>query len=302
MNPNSVSKKIWIPGWTPILRGYSLIWNHKNLWKFCWLPVLITALAVIPAVYWWADTFDLIRSFLPDTMPTAPEMTDSKLSILWKTAWYWALLALSFILDLILGFVLILIELIFLYGFLKVISSPFNDVLSEHIEKIDAGESEIGIQAPPIFRSLYLTALTEAQRFFVLILSFSLFYLCSLLVPVIGPIIFLIFSTIYACFWFAYDAMSYCMDRRDQKLKSRVKLMLSRPLESIGFGGMIYLILLIPGLNFFLIPLFVSGGTILYRKIESESNSSTHDKIKKNAIEPNSELNPELPSTPDALD
>lgn len=266
-----INSNIWIPGWTPLTQGAKIIWNNKHLWKYCWLPILMTALVMIPAIFWWDETFQFFKSFLPDTTPNAPENTDGKLSTLWNTAWYWVLLALSFILDIFLAIILFLIELILLYGFLKIVSSPFNDVLSEHIEKIDAGESEVGIEAPPILRSLYITCLTEAQRFILLILFFSFFYLCSLFIPVVGSIIFLVASTIYACFWFTYDGMSYSMDRRDLKLRPRIEMMLKRPIESLSFGGMIYLILMIPGLNFFLIPLFVAGGTLLLRKIEAEA-------------------------------
>lgn len=274
--------EIWVPGWTPLWSGTKMIWANKHLWKYCWLPILITIGVMIPAFFWWDETFLFFKSFLPNTTPDAPANTGGKLSTLWHTAWYWLLLALSFILDLFLKLVLLLLELIILYGFLKVVSSPFNDVLSEHIEKIDANESEVGIVAPPILKSLYLTCITEGQRFILLILFFTFFYLCSLLIPVVGPIIFLITSTVYACFWFTYDAMSYSMDRRDMKLKPRLIAIAKRPIESLSFGGMIYLILMIPVLNFFLIPLFVSGGTLLFRKFELEAKEPIQDQTPSN--------------------
>ena len=275
--------KLWIPGWTPILSGAKLLLKNRHLWKYCWLPIAITIVVMLPAIYFFDETFAFFKSFLPDTSPSPPEVTDSKLSTLWSTGWYWFLLALSFLLDIILWFILVLLELIIVYGFLKVVSSPFNDVLSEHVEKISLEESEVRIEAPPILRSLYITCLTEGQRLILLILFFSLFYLCSLLIPGIGAIIFLIASTIYACLWFTYDAMAYSMDRRELKLKPRLIMLLKHPIESLSFGGMIYLILMIPILNFFLIPLFVTGGTLLYLKIDKGVND-------KNIITPPNEV------------
>jgi CysZ protein len=260
-----------IPGIHFLLKGFMLLKENPQLWKFCIWPVVITLVLLVPVLYYTPDLFSYLTNLLiPDVMTSGQleEYFNSKANFFlrWLAVVFGGLL---FILYIIIVWIVVSISVLFsitilFIGTLKVLAAPFNDILSQHVESITLGLPLKQLEVANFLPSLWIAVKTESQRAGIFMGIAIPLYFLSWIIPGIGPVVFGIILTIYACFWLTYDAMSYIMDRKLWTLKQRGRFLLRHPLSTFGFGFGLYVVLMTPVLNLFIMPLFVSGGTLLY--------------------------------------
>ena len=145
--------------------------------------------------------------------------------------------------------------------------SPLQDPISE------ATEERCGdFQAPPfsigrMFRSVGTGLAHTASRLAIIVIGF--FALLPLnLVPVVGTGAYAVVSTAWAAWWLAAEYLSGPMARHLMPFKRVLAVMRARPMVCLGFGLALYVILWVPVLNFFLVPVAVVGGTLLFRALQ----------------------------------
>ena len=246
-------------GFSSLLQGFSLLKRERRLWRYLLYPLLIGACTLIAILFWWREIWEVASSWIPsfDHLPVF-----AALLLLWLCRLLSALLILG-------------ASLLLSYSVVKISASPFNDLLSEEVERIDAGLHGEKLKLPPFFKAMFKAlrvTIIQLLLFFLLLLPL---WLLSVLLPGVGALIASLLLLLYSAFWLTYDAMSYAMDRRLWGLKERIVLMVKNPLASISFGLGCYVIMLIPLLNLIIFPLFVSGGTLLLRRLEESSSGSS---------------------------
>ncbi len=165
------------------------------------------------------------------------------------------------------GLSLVFFVMLFVVGALTVpnlILAPLQDPLSE------ATEVRCGDFTPPPFsagavvrgikESLSHTLLRLALMFLGLAVLFPLH-----LIPVAGSVLWVVLSSVWSMFWIAAEHLSNPMARHLRPFREVLRALRGRLPLALGFGAALYVLLWVPVLNFFLMPVAVVAGTLLYR-------------------------------------
>lgn len=89
------------------------------------------------------------------------------------------------------------------------------------------------------------------------------------LVPGVGSGLWLVLSTLWSAFWLAVEQLSNPMARHLRPFGEVVATLKERPGLAVGFGGVLSIILWVPVVNFFLMPVAVVAGTLMFCGLEA---------------------------------
>ncbi len=173
-------------------------------------------------------------------------------------AWYWDTL------YLLAGILLFIVSIgIVFFGFViigLVVAAPFNDFLSSAVEKKLTGkvrETKMSIVEMGFF------VLKNESRKMAIILVIQLLLMALNLVPGFGQAAFLVLMPLFMACVMAFEFTGYTLDRRGFTFAEKRKYIFSSPGLFLGFGLAVASTLLLPIINFALLPLAVVGGTML---------------------------------------
>lgn len=227
------------------LRAAFFILRTPSIWPFCIAPLLINAIVVVLVWIWvgslagqWAS-----HHFNGD-------------------AWYWR--SLHFLAMILLFFLKLVASLAAFVIAGNIASAPFNDFLSEKVDKIASGwkdERSHGIGTR--IKLLLVVVIQEAGRLAIYLSIMLPLFLLSFFPA------FTLFTTAaqYAVssMFFAVDYFAYPLERRGTLLlKQKFAFAREHLPVSLGFGAAMTLIALVPIVNFLFLPLGVVGGTLLF--------------------------------------
>jgi CysZ protein len=142
--------------------------------------------------------------------------------------------------------------------------APLQDPLST------ATEAACGdFAAPPfslarIVRETGIALGHTATRVLLLLAGQAVLLLLNL-IPGAGHVAWIVASTLWTMAWLAVEYLDSPMTRHRYTFRDVRRVVWKRLTLSLGFGAALYILLWIPILNFFLIPLAVVGGTLLFR-------------------------------------
>lgn len=219
-----------VKGFSTFLMGLGWLRKHPLRMVLLFIPM---ALAFFLLATGWGVFYKYHDPILNWVMFTRPESW-------WWLPFYYLSLAVVYGMIVVLG-VLLFVLLV------NVLSSPLYEIVSLAVEKDMYPERTVPELS--LGQSLALVAEELKKVFFILLVS-----LCLLMIPglnVITP-----FVTAFCVGWDFYD---YPLARRGWHFKKRLKFVLSDFWTVMGFGCWF----LIPGLQFFLMPLAVPSGTML---------------------------------------
>lgn len=161
--------------------------------------------------------------------------------------------------------------LLFLLGFVvgaltlpNLVLAPLQDPLSE------ATEARVGdFTAPPFSLRAMLRGTLESLRHTLLrlvlmTLGFVLLWPLNL-IPGAGSVLWATLSATWSMFWLAVEHLSNPMARNLYPFGLVVRTLRARKSLAFGFGAALWVLLWVPVLNFFLMPVAVVAGTLLYR-------------------------------------
>jgi CysZ protein len=165
------------------------------------------------------------------------------------------------------GLSLVFFVMFFVIGALTVpnlILAPLQDPLSEATE-VRCGDFtsppfSVGATVRGIFESLSHTLLRVALMLLGLVVLFPLH-----LIPVAGSVLWVVFSSVWSMFWISAEHLSNPMARHLRPFKEVLGTLRGRLPLALGFGAALYVLLWVPVLNFFLMPVAVVAGTLLFR-------------------------------------
>ncbi len=232
-------------GFAYLFRAPRFLLSHPRLLRFVAIPFTINLLVFSLAVYFGLDLFNhLLEQYLPQ-----------------GDAWYLAMLYyLAWVVAGLLSTLLIFFSFTVIGNLL---AAPFNELLSERIEVLIKGEGG----APFVLRRF----VAESGRSMLIELKKQLFFIVGMillllinLVPGFGPLVYAVLAPLFTLFFLVIEYLGFVLVRKQVGFGRQQRYVLGRPLLMAGFGCGVFIVLAIPLLQFFCIPLAVSGATLLW--------------------------------------
>ena len=165
--------------------------------------------------------------------------------------WYW--IAAGWAAELLLVVVLLVSAIMVFAVLYFAVAGPFNEILSEKIDRI-RGELQDGEGGLSLGR-----AVLDGIRQAIILTVLGVPALLVALVPVVGPVLFSLWSAILLGFSFFEIPLS----RRGQPFSAKRSLARQHLPALLGLGVTVFVLSLLPFIQLALMPAFVAGGTIL---------------------------------------
>ncbi|MCJ8313295.1 MAG: sulfate transporter CysZ [Saccharospirillaceae bacterium] len=218
---------------------------HKPLRIFVWLPLLINVIILASASYW-------LISWIGDFNPLASLDTDGVIGFFVKLAQK----AIKFLL-----YVLILPMFIYSFMFLAaILVSPFSGILAEKTAiYIVKHETDYGFSFSYIIKITIQTLVREFQKIMYFVPRAIAILLLGF-IPVIGlaaPFLWIMFAIWMAALQF----LDYAADNENISFKQMRLLLNKNKAKTYSFGLIVWAAMMVPILNFILIPVIVIAAT-----------------------------------------
>ncbi len=232
-----------------LFEGMWLI-TRSELRRFVIIPLLVNVLVFCIAIYIGVTQFATLMAHLHAQIPS------------WLQWFDWLLWPL---------FLLLLLIVVF-YSFSVVanlIAAPFNSLLAEKVELLLTGQPlENNANTTTWIAELLPTLGSEFSKI-LYSLKWMIPFLLLLFLPVIGPILWFL----YTAWMLAVEYAEYPMSNHGVTfIELRDKLRQRRGL-SVSFGGTVALLGMVPIINFIVMPSAVAGATILWvRELKPATN------------------------------
>lgn len=146
--------------------------------------------------------------------------------------------------------------------------APLQDPISEATETVCGGYEAPPFSVGRLLRGVAVSVAHTAARLLLLLLGL-LVLLPLNLVPYAGSVAYAALSAAWAMWWLAAEYLSGPMARHLRPFSEVRAAMKARPVACLGFGAALYLLLWVPVLNCFLVPVAVVGGTLLFRTLQA---------------------------------
>lgn len=224
-----------------LLRGLRLV-TRKGVKRYVALPLLINILVFAGAIWWAFGQVEALQAWLTAQLPGWLE---------WLTWLLWPVFVLTAGLVLFFGFAVLA----------SFIAAPFNGFLAEAVERELRGREPEGSG-----RSLageVVAAIGGELRKLLYYLKWALPLLVLTVIPglnILAPVAWALFSA----WMLAVEYGDYPMGNHGLTFPGQRRLLARRRLLALGFGGATAAALVVPVVNFLIIPVAVAGATALY--------------------------------------
>ena len=215
-----------------------------NLRLFVLLPLAVNLLLFGGLIYFAGHQFSL---WVDALMPSLPSWLSFLTYILWP-----------------LFVVLVVLMVFFTFTMIaNVIAAPFNGFLSEKVEVVLRGTDDFpAFSWAELIEMIPRTLSREMRKLgYFLPRAIGLFILS--LVPVVNVVaapLWLIFGV----WMMAIQYIDYPADNNKMSWQDMLAWLRQKRWQSLGFGGVTYLALLIPGVNVLMMPAAVAGATLFW--------------------------------------
>jgi len=233
------------------LNGFSLI-TQKGIRPFVLIPLLIN-IAVFSLGIWFAYT--QFNGWMQQMLGWLPSWLS------WLEYLLWPLFAF-----------LILIAVYYTFTIVaNLLASPFNSLLAERVEQKLNGlpiPENKGYKA--LVKTIGKTMLSETKKIFYMLKWLPVLLIISF-IPVINFIAPFAW-VIYGAWMLSLQYTDYPMGNHQLFMKEELALLRKNRAMSLGFGGALTVLMMIPIVNFFVMPVGVAGGTAFWVKKLAKSN------------------------------
>ncbi|MCF7983680.1 MAG: sulfate transporter CysZ [Thiohalocapsa sp.] len=224
-----------------LLDGIRLL-SQPGLRRFVLIPLLINIAVFSSAIWLGARQFESLMTRMQASVPD------------WLAWLEWLLWPV---------FVLVLLVIVF-YSFTLVanlLASPFNGLLAEKAEALITGKSlaDAGDYGK-LLKQLPATLLDELRKILYALLWTIPFLILAFAVPLIGPLIWFLFTAWMLTVQYADFPMgNHGLRFRDMRATLRRRRVLS-----LSFGAAVAAMTMVPVLNFIAMPAAVAGATAMW--------------------------------------
>lgn len=234
------------------IEGFKLL-NKPGIRLFVLIPLIINIALFTTASYfsfqYFNDGLDLLLAKVPD----------------WLSFIRWILMPI-FVLT-VGTFIFFIFNMI-----ANFIASPFNAILAERVEIYLCGEDDqVNLEEngfSSVINAIPQSLKREIQKLKYYFPRFILLTILSL-IPGVNILVF-----IFAAWMMAIQYLDYAMDNHQVVFKDMLAFLRTKRLTSLGFGAIVMLCLMVPVLNFVVIPAAVAGSSIFWVREFKESNKN----------------------------
>ncbi|MBK5940276.1 sulfate transporter CysZ [Halochromatium roseum] len=234
-----------------MLEGLRLI-LRPGLRRFVVIPLLVNIGVFGAAIWYGIHRFEAALGWMEQQLPSWLHWLDW---LLWPV------------------FMLALLIIVF-YSFTLVanlIASPFNGVLAE---KAEAMLTERSLNEPidyaKLIKELPIILWDEMKKILYALIWTIPFLILALVVPVIGPLIWFLFTAwMLAVQYSDFPMGNHGLLFREQRARLR-----QRRVIALGFGSAAAALTMIPVLNFVVMPAAVAGATAMWVRAFKDDNGS----------------------------
>jgi CysZ protein len=172
------------------------------------------------------------------------------------------------VIEVLLTLVTLLLSTVLVVALSSTLAAPFNDALSEQVERIVTGAEGQPFRLATVLRDAVRTVALEATKLAIYAGVMIPLFVLSLLVPVAGPALYSVVSFLFTSAYFAIDYIDWPATRRGRGVSERLSLLSKRSGPMFGFGAGVAVLLFVPVVNLLLMPAAVAGGTLFYLDLE----------------------------------
>lgn len=225
--------------------GWNLFWKHKSVRKLAYVPLAITFVVLMLGIsYGWGIVtwgMEMVTPYLGSSLDG------------------FVLFLVSAIFHLI--YIVLLVVALFLVA--NLVAIPFNALIAERVMAIKGAEyfkPKNAGEWSKYTTQMLITGLVKALV--VVILGVLVFFMSFL--PFLGFI-----GTFFTIFVLAYDSCDYGLELKNKKFKDRWAFVKKYFWELCGYTTIVSITFMIPGMNFFMLPIFITAGTNFVSEVES---------------------------------
>ena len=227
-----------------MLRGIRLI-ASPGLKRYVLVPLLVN-ISVFSAAIWAAVSgFEALMSRMQASVPSWLD---------WLEWLLWPIFVLAVLVIVFYSFTLVA----------NLIAAPFNGLLAEKAEALLTGRplTDTG-DYKRMLKALPSTLLDELRKILYALLWALPFLLTALIVPVVGPVIWFLFTA----WMLALQYADFPMGNHGLKFRDMRKTLRRRRAAGLGFGAAAAGLAMIPVMNFIAVPASVVGATVLWVEV-----------------------------------
>lgn len=227
--------------------GYALTglrWLPKSgLRRFVALPLLINIVLFGAGIWWTYGQFEYFDQVLQGWLPTWLD---------WLHWLIWPIFALTVLIALFYSFSVVA----------NLLAAPFNSLLAERVERLTQPGNAPRPATDLNWKELILSPLAGLNRLLYFI-GWAIPLLLLSFVPVVNiaaPVLWVLFSA----WMLALEYADYPLANRGLSFRDQRRLLRQHWPLTLGFGGMVLLLTLIPIVNFLAMPAAVIGATLMW--------------------------------------
>ncbi|MCB9689590.1 MAG: EI24 domain-containing protein [Alphaproteobacteria bacterium] len=157
---------------------------------------------------------------------------------------------------------------VLLYFTAGLVATPFNDRLSERVERVVLGWRGETVSLGQMLRDLWWSFVHSVLSLVVYLAVLFVAFLLNLL-PGIGSVASFLLGSIASGLFFTREAMDGSFSRRRMSYRYKWRVVLRHWPMALGFGLCVSLAMWVPFFNFLVLPMSVAGGTLMYCHLEA---------------------------------
>ena len=246
----------FVRGALDVWRGFAFLLARPGLWIWALIPFILNI--AIFALCAWAG-WHYFDPWLQGH--TAAAAGGGWLAWLWK--------ALAWLAE---AFFWLVVGLVVIFAFIPVatlVAAPFNDILSEKVERLYSGVTAAGFHPAGFARSLWISIKVSLwlslRTLLLLALTLPLY-----LIPGVGSMAASALAAAISIWFLSLQFTAYSMDRRFYSYARRAEFQRRHRARALGLGAMAFAVMLVPVVNALFIPVSAVAGTLLFCEVGGE--------------------------------
>jgi CysZ protein len=247
----------YFEGFAYPFRGLAFLVRRPRLWVWVVVPVTLMIAMLGGAAVIALTATPWLLSFVVDRPPGGPGFWLALASAAWFTA------------AALIGLLLFAVAAVVLWVVSTLVATPFYDLLAERVEwellGVDDRPFELAVVLKDAARSIAHT-LVALLLYAAAMLPVALIGLVPILGEIVGPIA----GGVLTVTFLARELLDMPLARRRVSFGTKMRFLWDHLALMEGFGTAAMLMLWIPLLNFFSMPVAVVGGTLLYCRLERQ--------------------------------
>lgn len=235
----------FLKGFCAFLRSFGVIKEQKGLTGYFIIPFLLN-IVILTLIFFFSYYF--IKPLLMEVFA--------------GDSWYLDLI--RFLIKPILLGLLFLLTII-LYSIVgSIVTSPFNDILSQKVEeKLTSADFNEKFSFT-LFISDIARVASNIIKMLLLLLVLNIALLVVNLVPVAGNILYSVFSFLVTAFFLGFQFFDFPLERRKYLFKEKLKVGIKFKFQVIGLGTAFFLVSFVPLVGFMGLNCATIGATLLF--------------------------------------